>query len=105
MIIKDSSTAKVKISVFVEDELVGAHYVYEENYDLYNDLISAIKSKKVTSVRMIDNHSSNDGRLQYKTFGFFQGKDLVATQDLLYPNLEGMIAAYQSDPRFVVEEF
>jgi hypothetical protein len=102
---KNKETAKVKISVLVGEELVGAHYIYEENYGLYEDLISAIKRENIDSIRLIDNPNDNSGRLKYKTFGFFEGSQLVATQSLLYPNLEGMIAAYQSDPTFIIEEF
>lgn len=117
---------KVKISVYVGEELVGNHYITPGIYPAYAKLVDAINENSIQTIVKMHNgdilyengsvYNSQTGYFNENSefkkysitnnnvvFGFVSNNRLIATQDFESPLFDAYIAAYQSNPTFKAE--
>jgi hypothetical protein len=117
----------IKISISVDGEMVGGMIATNANYNLYANLIDAISNNESISVIKIDrgqpiykngtkfNKNTNtfvaieegDVKINESFFEVFSlvGDTAILHTELLHPiSMAALVAAYQSNPTFAIQE-
>lgn len=118
---------KIKIGIFVEDDAVGGFYIMPNQYEANLKFIDAVRNNSIdkivhfekngkiyelgskfdTNSNTFDNKAKTidvpiAGHIEF--FGIISNGELVKIDRFDLPTLESFVAAYQSNPRFEVEE-
>lgn len=123
-----SKDKMLKITMLVDDEQVGGMLVKSINYDVYSELVSSLQNNNPITVVEIpsgnpifrvgttfdentNSFSGDESDIQsvnntpgLHVFALISNSKVVYVHQLTSPTFDGMIAAYQSNPTFTIEE-